>query len=165
MRVNAAINLTVLAGFFLAVAAPSHLTLSAQQLFKNNMSPRDWVYPDVLKPRLKVLAGRDAINCGRASLSSLKATDVSDCALQAYASRKRFYARYDLESFDTVDTLGFAFDGRKVSAVIWQRMIGGAKQTLVVKDCPLPITLTKTRSGRLDCFPAEIKLPIGPPQL
>ena len=150
---------------------------SAQELFHDTTLPHDWVSSQVLKPRLKALAGRDAVNCGRASVPSpfemptfhlgriqdtsrlsLKASDVSDCALHAHASRKSFYARFDIEGIVTLVELGFAFDGRKAyAAVTWQRMgIGwGDEQTLDVKDCPLPITLTKNKWGWLDCFAAD----------
>ena len=98
----------------------------------------------------------------------LKASDVSDCALQAYASRKSFYVRYDFQGFDNVFEYGFAFDGRKVYAVMWQSMgIGSGEPTLNVKDCPLPIALTKNKSGWLDCFAADpnAKPAISPPEL
>jgi hypothetical protein len=89
---------------------------------------------------------------------SLRANDVSDCALQAHASRKSFYARYDIQSIDTLVELGFAFDGRKAYTVTWYRMgIGWSGQTLDVKDCPLPITLTKNQWGWLDCLAAKPK--------
>jgi hypothetical protein len=168
--------LVVLALISVAVAVHAQrIRGNAQELFHNKTLPRDWMSSQVLKPRLKALTGRDAVNCGRASIppqlempvlhfglsqdtsrSSLTASDVSDCALQAYAHRKSFYARYDLQSIDSFVELGFAFDGRKVYAVIWQRMIGwGDEQTLNVKDCPLPIRLTKNESGWLDCFVAD----------
>lgn len=92
------------------------------------------------------------MNCGRASQSSLAPADVTDCALQQFAAKKKFYARYDLEGFDSEQTLGFAFDGEKLYTVTWQRMIGWTgKQTLKTQECPLPIQLTTTRSGRLHC--------------
>jgi hypothetical protein len=78
--------------------------------------------------------------------------------MQAHASRKSFYARYDLQGIDSLVELGVAFDGRKAYAVTatWERMgIGGGMNTLDVQDCPLPITLTKNKWGWLDCFAAN----------
>ena len=156
MRILAAIRLAVLSLVFLEASVGSHSVLSAQELFKADTLPRDWMSPQLLKPRLKALAGRDALNCGYAAPSWLTATDVSDCALQAYASRKSFYARFDLEGIDSLVAVGFAFDGQKVYAVTWIEMIGwGGRQVLDVKACPLPVTLRKNKSGRLDCFPPD----------
>jgi hypothetical protein len=120
-----AIGLAVLSLAFLDAFVSSYPVLSAQELLNTNTLPRDWMSPpEPLRPRLKALAGGNAVNCGRASQSSLKATDVSDCALEAYASRKSFYARYDLQGIDSLLAVGFAFDGQKAYAVIWQKMIG-----------------------------------------
>ena len=127
--------------------------LFAQDLFNPKKLPSDWMSPPILKQRLQALAGGGAMNCGRASQSSLAPADVTDCALQQFTLKKRFYARYDLEGFDSEQTIGFAFDGKKLYTVTWQQMIGwSTRQTLRTKECPLPIELTKTRSGRLNCF-------------
>jgi len=145
-----AIKLAVFSVVFLDVSVGA---LFAQELFNPKMLPRDWMSPSLLKPRLKDLAGPDAVNCGRASQSSIKAADVSDCALQAFGSRKSFYARYDLQAIDSVLVVGFAFDGQKVYAVTWENMVGwAASHTLDVKECPSPTTLSKLKSGRLNCF-------------
>ena len=158
MRMLAQIRLAILSLMFLETCLGSHPVLSAQEFFKADTLPRDWMSPQLLKPRLKALAGRDALNCGLAAPWStandvrLRATDVSDCALQAYASRKSFYARYDLEGIDFPLAVGFASDGQKVYAVTWMVNWGG-RQELDVKDCPLPVTLRKMKSGQLDCFP------------
>jgi hypothetical protein len=156
MRILAAVRLVVLLALVQAFVG-WHSVLSAQELFKTDTLPRDWMSPQLIKPRLKALAGRDALNCGlaapwsRAADVTLSATDVSDCALQAYASRKSFYARYDLEGIDVPLAVGFASDGQKVYEVTWMLNWGG-RQELNVKDCPLPVTLRKMKSGRLDCF-------------
>ena len=102
------------------------------------------------------------MNCGRASQSSLAPAGVTDCALEQFASKKRFYARYDLEGFDSEQTIGFAFDGEKLYTVTWQRMMGWtAKQTLQTEQCPQPIRLTKTKSGRLHCSLHDLVNPSG----
>jgi len=127
-------------------------SLFAQSLFNPKKLPSDWMSPPILRQRLLALAGQDAMNCGRASQSSLAPADVTDCALQQFAAKKNFYARYDLEGFDSEQTIGFAFDGEKLYTVTWQRMMGWTgKQKLKTQECPLPIQLTKTRSGRLHC--------------
>jgi hypothetical protein len=154
MRMLAQIRLAILSLMFLETCLGSHPVLSAQEFFKADTLPRDWMSPQPLTPRLKALAGGEAINCGYAVPSGLRATDVSDCALPAYASRKSFYARYDLEGIDSLVAVGFAFDGQKAYAVTWMVGLGG-RQTLDVKDCALPVTLRKMKSGRLDCFPPD----------
>jgi hypothetical protein len=129
----------------------------AQTLFNPKKLPSDWMSPPILRQRLLALAGNDAMNCGRASQSSLAPADVTDCALQQFASKKSFYARYDLEGFDSEQTIGFAFDGEKLYTVTWQRMLGWTgKQTLRTEECRQPIQLTKTRSGRLHCSLRDI---------
>jgi hypothetical protein len=132
--------------------------LAAQDLFDRNKLPFDWMSPPILKQRLSALAGESAIICGRASRSSLAPADVTDCALEEYVSKKKFYARYDVQGIDSELAVGFAFDGKRVYAVTWERMIGwGDKQTLHVEECPSPIKLVKTKSGRLNCFPPDPK--------
>jgi hypothetical protein len=124
----------------------------AQTLFNPKKLPSDWMSPPILRQRLLALAGNGAVNCGRASKSSLAPGDVTDCVVQQFASKKNFYARYDLESFDSEQSIGFAFDGEKLYRVTWQRMMGWTgEQTLQAEECPQPIQLTKTRSGRLHC--------------
>lgn len=127
-------------------------TIFAQTLFNPKKLPSDWMSPPILRQRLLELAGNDAMNCGRASQSSIAPADVTDCAMQQFVSKKRFFARYDLEGFDSEQTIGFAFDGEKLYTVTWQRMMGWTgKQTLRAQGCAAPIQLTKTRSGRLTC--------------
>jgi hypothetical protein len=147
----------VLGCFCIATLISFRSDLSAQELFNPKKLPSDWMSPPILRQRLLALAGEGALNCGRASQSSLAPADVTDCALQQYASKKRFYVRYDLEGFDSEQAVGFAFDGEKLYSVTWQRMMGWTgKQTLHAQECPLPIELTKTRSGRLKCLSHEL---------
>jgi hypothetical protein len=113
-----------------------------------------------LKQRLRELAGNNAVNCGHASHSSLHPADVTDCALQEYAAKKRFYARFDLEGgFDVNVGVGFASDGKKVYVITSWRAIPWDDEPpsyrLQVYQCPLPIKLLKTESGLLDCFSAD----------
>ena len=114
-----------------------------------------------LKQRLKELVGNTAVNCGHAtSQSSLHPVDVTDCALQEYAAKKRFYARFDLEGGIDVNVgVGFAYDGKKVYVVTSWRPISYDDEPpsypLQVYQCPLPVKLLKTKSGLLDCFAAE----------
>jgi hypothetical protein len=115
-----------------------------------------------LKQRLRELAGNSAVNCGHAtSQSSLHPADVTDCALQEYASKNGFYARFDLEGgFDTNVVVGFASDGKKVYVITSWRAISWdgdepPSYRLQVYQCPLPIKLLKTKSGLLDCFSAD----------
>ena len=156
MRSLLAIRLAVFTVVFLELSVGLRSTLFAQEWFKPQLSPTDWASPDLLKPRLKALAGPKALNCGLTS-SKVKAADISDCALQAYASRKSFFARYDLQCFDFSCARGFAFDGQKLYSVTWAKpLIGwGDRQALDVEDCPLPVTLTKTKTGYLKCFPSD----------
>ena len=129
----------------------------AQDLFNPNSLPSDWNSAPFLKKRLRALAGENAMNCGRAPQSSRvtgqpRPADVTDCALHQFAAKKKFYARYDLEGFDSEQAIGFAFDGTKLYTVTWQRTSWTNRQTIDVQECPTPIELTKTRLGRLACF-------------
>jgi hypothetical protein len=132
--------------------------ISAQELFNPKKLPDDWMFPPILRQRLVALAGDGAMNCGRASQSSLAPADVTDCALQQFASKKRFYARYHLEGFDPEQNIGFAFDGERLYKVTWQLGLTN-KLTLDTQECQLPIELRKTRSGRLDCYSHKDELP------
>jgi|SRR5260370_4971804 len=140
----------------IAAIASFGANLSAQDPFNRSKLPYDWMSPPILKQRLLALAGESAINCGRASRSSLSPADVTDCAFQEYVSKKKFYVRYDLQGIDSELAVGFAFDGQRVYAVTWERTIGwGDQQTLHVEECPSPIKLVKTKSGTLNCFPPD----------
>ena len=157
MRLISAIGLAVLSLVFIGASVSSYPLLSAQELFNTKSLPRDQMSPpEPLRPRLKALAGGNALNCGRGNQTSLKAADVSDCALEAYVSKKRFYARFDLEGgFDVDLGVGFASDGEKAYVITSWRPIAWDSARLEVHPCPLPTKLVKTRSGRLDCFSAD----------
>jgi hypothetical protein len=109
----------------------------AQTLFNPKKLPSDWMSPPILRQRLLTLAGSGAMNCGRASQSSLAAADVTDCALQQFASKKKFYARYDEEGVDSEQTIGFAFDGETLYTVTWRMMGWTGKSILKTQECPL----------------------------
>src|ERR1035438_2860696 len=71
--------------------------LPAQDLFNPRNLPRDWASPPILKQRLLSLAGGAALNCGHASFSTTDANDATNCALQSYSSKRRFYVQYRSE--------------------------------------------------------------------
>ena len=133
----------------------------AQDLFNPNKLPSDWMSTPILRARLLTLAGNSAVNCGRAPQPSRLTgfptpADVTDCALKQLASKRSFYARYDLGGFDSQQTIGFAFNGEKLYIVTWQLTTWSDKQMVDVEECPHPIQLMKTRSGRLNCFSGEL---------
>jgi len=132
--------------------------LHAQGFNPRNL-PRDWASRPILKQRLISLAGEGARNCGHASFSTIDASDVTSCALQSYSSKTKFYVQYDVQGIDSELGIGFAFDGKKVYAVAWERLqqYWRRQEIIDVEVCPSPTTLFRTGTGKLNCFSLEAK--------
>jgi hypothetical protein len=143
--------------------------LPAQDLFNPRNLPRDWASPPILKQRLLSLAGGAALNCGHASFSTTDANDATNCALQSYSSKRRFYVQYDVLGIDSELAVGFAFDGTEVYAVTWERLqqYWRTHQIIHVEVCPSPIRLFRTATQKLSCFSPDpnVKRNILSPEL
>ena len=128
----------------------------AQDYFNPHNLPRGWASPQILKQRLFALAGEGAVNCGHASLSSTDVSDVTSCALLAYSSKKTFYIQYDVQGIDSELAVGFAFNGKDIYAVAWEKLYSWRPQEIVhVEMCPTPTSLYRTGTGKLNCFPPD----------
>lgn len=119
----------------------------------------DWAKPQAVMRRLKELAGRDAVNCGRAR-GYQDSNFRTDCALDAFAAKQPFFVQYEMPAWDTLDaevTIGFvAQNPNNVLALVQIRRDGWFPPTgehLATRPCPAPVNLVKTANGRLNCFP------------
>jgi hypothetical protein len=121
--------------------------------------PPDWASRPILKQRLISLAGEGALNCGHASFSTIEARRVTSCALQLYSSKTKFYVQYDQPGIDVELGIGFAFDGKEVYAVAWERLqqYWRRLEVIDVEACPSPTRLFRTGTEKLNCFSLEAK--------
>src|ERR1700686_3395159 len=124
---------------------------SPQGIFNSRNLPPDWASRPLLKRRLISLAGEGALNCGHASFSTIHASNVTNCALQSYSSKTKFYVQYDVQGIDSERGIGFAFDGKDVYAVAWEGLGEGLQQywrrgqeVIAVEACPSPTRLFRT---------------------
>ena len=118
----------------------------------------------LLEKKLRSLSGEGqlALNCNSAELRQERDA-WSDCALNAFAQRHPFYVRYGLQGIDSEVAVGLAGDAQgKVYFVAydslgWQSegLPEGAQVTddkhIYTEPCASPVTLRKTRTGRLTC--------------
>ena len=111
---------------------------------------------EVLTHRLKELAGKDAVDCGRAPAYQ-NPTFRTDCALEAFAAKKAFYVRYEMGIFDIMDDeviIGFVAPTPQRIVELVYRLDGWplTGEHLSAKPCPDPVNLVRTPGGRLSCF-------------
>lgn len=120
---------------------------------------------DKLDRHLRSLARLWAVNCGTVHVHD-DPEAASDCAVKAFASRKSFLVRYDLEGIDSAVAVGFAASPSEVYVVKYDSMgwsDEGLRPTARISDdrhlitdvCPKPIKLLKTKIGRLSCSPPD----------
>jgi hypothetical protein len=116
---------------------------------------------DVLESRLRTLAGKDAINCGRVA-PGVDVKPAGDCALQANNSKRPFYVGYELPGGEMgLVTFAFAGDaGGKMyrleySPKGWPGQMSGGELTdgnqIFTATCPAPLRVAQ--SGRVTCIP------------
>jgi hypothetical protein len=145
-----------------------HATLpiqTPQQVFPGQLPNPSMVLID---KQLVSLSGRrgPALNCGWVEIDQ-SPDSASDCALSAYAHKSPFYVRYNLQGIDSQVSAGLAGDAEgKVYFVEYDSMgwetDGIAKEAKVTdgnhiytEPCPSPISLKKTRTGRLTCAKSD----------
>ncbi len=143
----------------IALVVTCNSKLLAQDLFNPHNLPRDWASSSILKQRLLSLAGGRALNCGHASFSTKDAGDATDCALRSYSTKRKFYVQYDVRGIDSELAVGFAFDGKEVYAVAWERLqqYWRTQEIIDVEVCPSPIRLFRTATGKVNCFSPDHK--------
>ena len=136
-----------------------------QQVFPGQLSDPSMVLID---KQLVALSGRGgrALNCGWVGIEQ-SPDSASDCALSAYARKSPFYVRYNLQGIDSQVSAGLAGDAEgKVYFVEYDSMgwetEGMAREAKVTDGkhiytvpCPSPISLKKTRTGRLTCAKSD----------
>jgi len=120
--------------------------------------------PDALRSFFLQTAGFPAIDCGEVEIRH-DPSAATDCAFKAFDEKKAFYVRYDVQGIDSrvagalvgdgkgqvygveYDSYGWSDEGIKKPSVL------SKDRHLIITPCPAPIKLTKTKSGRLTCFP------------
>jgi hypothetical protein len=110
--------------------------------------------------------GGSSLNCGRVGIRQ-NPDRASDCALSAFAQKSPFYVRYDLQGIDSEVSAGLAGDAAgnvyfiEYDSMGWETdgLSKGAEVTdgkhIYVEPCPKPVTLRKTRTGRLTCTKSD----------
>jgi len=118
----------------------------------------------LINAKLLSLSGRGgfALNCGSVGISQ-NPHSASGCALRAFANKSPFYVRYKLQGIDSEVSAGLAGDSAgnvyflEYDSMGWETgaLSKGAEVTngkhIYVEPCPKPVTLRKTRTGRLTC--------------
>lgn len=119
----------------------------------------EWAVPSSFESRLAVLAGTQAVNCGRVKPRQDPATS-SDCALAAFQHKKPFYVTYD-DAWRWASS-GYAgnSDGDlhfvEYKVTKFPEFVRGFVELaddnhIIFGPCPKPVTLTRTESGQLTC--------------
>lgn len=119
----------------------------------------------VMEGRLRALAGKGAIACGRMT-ANLNLRVVSECARSAFAEKKPFYVYYTLRGNSPVLAEGMAGTSTgEIYQVTYANMkwssLGsphGAQLSdcgyILTRGCPKPVMLYGPKSGEfLTCFP------------
>ena len=118
----------------------------------------------LIDTKLLSLSGRggSALNCGSVGIRQ-NPDSASDCALSAFAHRSPFYVRYNLQGIDSEVSAGLAGDAAgnvyfvEYDSMGWETdgLSKEAKVTdgkhIYMEPCSNPVTLRKTRTGRLTC--------------
>jgi len=116
-----------------------------------------------MEDRLRLLAGDEAINCGRVGRYR-NARAASDCAIEAFA------VYYSPRGIDSIRSTGLASNARGgVYAVDYNSrpwsFLGLPKEVqltdgnhILVVSCPKPVRLIRQQDGTLDCMPPLLKL-------
>ena len=124
---------------------------------------------NLLDEKLRSIAAHGpSFNCGWVGTRQ-KPDAASDCALAAFADKKPFYVRYDLQGIDSTVSAGLAGDlsGNvyfvEYDSMGWETdgLPKGAEVTdgkhIYTEPCPRPVKLRKTQTGRLSCVPPNPK--------
>lgn len=127
---------------------------SVPQLLSPHLAP-DWAKPPVMNNHMMELAGEGALNCGRVRYDQ-DASLASDCALNAFKAKKRFYVRYDLPGIDSDVSVGVVGKGtNEVYTLVYDSTLSSNDKGDLSKEtrlCPIPVNLVETKSGRLKCL-------------
>ena len=111
------------------------------------------------------LAGPMAVDCGRVTIRH-DTSSASECAINAFESKKAFVVRYDLPGIDSQVAVGLAGDSAGRTYGIAYDSMGWSDEglhrpalrkdrNLITTACPRPVRLRKTGGGGLTCFPPD----------
>ncbi len=118
-----------------------------------------------MQRELIAVAGPIAVDCGQVTIRQ-DPSSASECAMNAFESRKAFVVRYD---FDSQIAIGLAGNvAGYIFAIVYDRMgwsnegvrwpsVRSKDHHLITTPCPKPVKLRKTASGGLTCFPPDPK--------
>ena len=125
-----------------------------------------WREAAPIRNRLKVLAGRDAVNCGTLNPWT-DPKSSSDCVLKSFEKREPFFALYNTQeiSIDSHfidglagDSLGNLYDvefsssGWSIEGLTAQSQLTDGRH-ISVEPCPKPITLSPSIYKGMTCIP------------
>lgn len=119
-----------------------------------------WHGGDALDLRMKKLAP-SAIDCGRVRVRA-NPEPATRCALAAFAAKKTFHIRYDMQGIDSDVAIGLVGTRNgSVTALLFDGdPTGGggtspSRQRVGEKQCPSPVVLFRSPNGRINCFPPD----------
>jgi len=126
---------------------------------------------EIMDRRLVVLAGNNAIDCGAVPVKG-DTKKANDCARKALRQHKAFHVRYQFQGIDSQIFDGLAFDASRVGYGVVFDSMGISSDSedgismpdgshTIVKRCPEPVKLRKTRTGTLSCFKQSKPFLIG----
>ena len=141
-------------------------TSSQDQSASNNQADPRMGLIDTKLLLLSRKGGGRTLNCGWVGIR--RSPDASsDCALKAFANGSPFYVRDNFQGIDSDVSMGLAGDGQgHVYFVEYDSMGWGTEgpegseltddRHIYTEPCPRPVTLRKTRTGRLTCAKNEL---------
>ncbi|HSS98960.1 MAG TPA: hypothetical protein VLK33_18120 [Terriglobales bacterium] len=154
----------ILALLFVLRGCPAILAASPpKSIFFDTRLSSDFSKLQFLNKKLQDLAGEGAINCGRVHIGQDPSLPTN-CGLKAFAARKTFYVRYDIEGIDAEAAIGFSFENvQSAHSVKYVRSLAATYNPflldsrfagrLTVAPCLVPIKLVVTKTGFLICSP------------
>jgi hypothetical protein len=137
-------------------------------LFTSTLGVGQLASTNVFEKRLRLIAGSSPIDCGNVQpREAPRAT--TQCAKKSFSGKKPFTVVYWLQGIDSEVGVGLAgTESGRVFAVDFdsmgwlsdgltkhQHLLDGNHS--IVEECPAPVRLKQTPSGRLTCFPPNAK--------
>ncbi len=135
--------------------SPVNSLLADNSQFRLLSSHLNWqdVLPSPLTLRVRELAGRGAVNCGRVA-SDREVAPARDCVRAALAAEKPFYVLYD---FGSLLSVGFAVkSANQAFGLSSQHFPRSREDRLTAVSCPMPLHFRLSQKGRVTCFPPHV---------
>ncbi|MGH9812717.1 MAG: hypothetical protein ACRD4T_06220 [Candidatus Acidiferrales bacterium] len=112
-----------------------------------------WQGGDALDQEMKKLVPW-ATDCGRVPIRG-NPEAATRCALDAFAAKRSFRVRYDLQGIDSFPAIGLAGNSDGSVTLLAFDSGGHWRQPVYQWQCPAPIVLFRSSKGRLNCFPPD----------